>query len=211
MRGHGSLESVLHKMQSNAHFYLPPQSSPPTTMSEQQSYESRMADLKLNRFASRWQSSLGHIANPDNSKPQSTDDDDSMISGKTGYTQPSTMSVFKGLRVGQAGMIWGSDGTLLGKIQDDGLADPEELEGSLLNEKGEVLDEDGQKIGQAFVDEAFAGTRFRNAREHSYYKMKPDENGFYHCPYAALELCWHKPQKLKSNFESVIPVDVSTH
>lgn len=173
-----------------------------------------MADLKLNRFASRWQSSLGHIANPDNRKPQNEDDNDddsSMISGKTEYSKPSTMSVWKGLRVGQAGMIWGSDGILLGKIQDDSLADLEELEGSLLNEKGEVLDEDGHKIGQALVYEAFGATRLRNARKHSFYKMKPDKNGWYHCPYTTLELCWHEPQKLKSNFESVKPVDVSTH
>lgn len=179
-------------------------------MSEHQSYESRLADLKLNGFDSQWQSALEQIANPDNGEPQSTDND-SVLSGKTENTQPSTMSVFKGLRVGQAGMIWGSDGTLLGKIQDDSLADPEELEGYPLNEKGEVLDEDGRKIGQALVYESFTGTRFRIAREHSYYKAKPDKNGWYHCPYTALGLCWYKPQKSKPNFESVIPGDVSTH
>ncbi|CAD6590447.1 MAG: hypothetical protein ASARMPREDX12_004369 [Alectoria sarmentosa] len=98
-------------------------------------------------------------------------------------------------------MIWGSDGTLLGKVQDDGLANPEELEGYPLNEKGEVLDEDGQKIGQARVHETLAGTRFRNARDHKFYKMKPDEDGRYHCPYAGLEMCSYRPQMLKSTFD----------
>lgn len=179
-------------------------------MSEHQSYESRLADLKLNGFASHWQSPLGQIANPDNGEPQSTDND-SVLSGKVENTQLSTMSVFKGLRVGLAGMIWGSDGTLLGKVQDDGLIHPEELEGYPLNEKGEVLEEDGQKVGQALVYESVAGTRFRSAREHFVYKMNPDEHGWYHCPYVALDLCWYKPQKSRPIFESVIPGDVSTH
>ena len=172
-------------------------------MSERQSYESRMADLKLKRFASHWQSIHGQVADRDTGEPHSTDSD-SISSGKPEITQRSALSVFKGLRVGQAGMIWGHDGTLLGEVQDDSLADPEELQGYLLNEKGEVLDEDGHKIGQAVVHETFAGTRFRNTREHSFYKMKPDEIGRYHCPYATLEGCWYKPQELKSHFESVI-------
>lgn len=172
-------------------------------MSERQSYESRMAELKLKRFASHWQPTHGQFADRETGEPHSTDND--FISpGKPENTQRSALSIFKGLRVGQAGLIWGYDGTLLGKVQDDGLADPEELEGCPLNEKGEVLDEDGHKIGQALVHPTFAGTRFRNTREHSFYKMEPDENGRYHCPYAALEMCWYRPQKLKSNFESVI-------
>lgn len=183
---------------------------PLTTMSEHQSYEPRIADLKLKRFASRWQSTLGQAANPDNGEPDSTDND-SISQGKTEDTQPSAMSAFKGLRVGQAGMIWGSDGKLLGKIQDNNLVDPEELEGYPLNEKGEVLTENGRKIGQALVYDTFAGTRLRNAREHSFYKTKPDENGWYYCPYTALDLCWHKPHTSKSNFESVIPGHLSSH
>ena len=179
-------------------------------MSEHQSYESRLADLKLNGFASHWQSALGQIANPDNGEPQSTDND-SVLSGKIETTQPSTMSVFKGLRVGLAGMIWGSDGTLLGKVRDDGPSEPEELEGYLLNEKGEVLDEDGENVGQAVVYESVAGTGFRSAREHFFYKTNPDKYGWYNCPYVAWDLCWYKPQKSKPNFESVIPGDVSTH
>lgn len=186
------------------------QLSYPGTMSGPRSYESRMADLKLKRFASRWQSTLGQAANHDIGEPHGTDND-STSPAKTEDTQLSTMSVFKGLKVGQAGMIWGSDGTLLGKVQDDSLASPEKLEGYPLNEKGEVLDEDGHKIGQALVHATFAGTRFRSAREHSFYRMKPDEDGWYHCPYAALDVCWYRPQKLKSSFESVMSGDLSTH
>ncbi len=176
-------------------------------MSESRPYESMMADLKLKRFASRWQSTLEQAANRDKGKPHSTDND-SISPDKMESTQRSNMSVFKGLKVGQAGMIWASDGTLLGKVQDDSLASPEELEGYPLNEKGEVLDEDGHKIGQALVHETLAGARFRSAREHSFYKMKSDEDGWYHCPYASLNLCWYRPQKLKSNFESA-PPDIS--
>ena len=179
-------------------------------MSEYQSYESRLADLKLNGFASHWQSALGQIANPEHGEPQSTDND-SVLSGTMGNKQPSTMSVFKGLRVGRAGMIWGSDGTLLGKVQDGGPCDPEELEGYRLNEKGEVFGEDGEMVGQARVYESLAGTGFRSAREHFFYKTNPDKSGSYHCPYVALDLCWYKPQKSKPNFESVIPGDVYTH
>lgn len=169
-------------------------------MSERQSYESRLADLKLKRFASHWQSNLGQVADCDNGEPHSRGND-SVSPGKSENTQRSALSVFKGLRVGRAGMIWGYDGMLLGKVKDDSLADLEELEGCPLNEKGEVLDEDGHKIGQAIVHETFAGTRLKNTREHTFYKMRPDENGRYHCPYAALEVCWYRPQKLKSNFD----------
>lgn len=172
-------------------------------MSERQSYESRMADLKLKRFASHWQSTHGQTVGCESSEPRSTENN-STSPGKTENAQRSALSVFKGLRVGQAGMIWGSDGTLLGKVQDDGLANPEELEGYPLTEKGEILDEDGQKIGQARVHETLAGTRFRNARDHKFYKMKPDEEGQYHCPYAGLEMCSYRPQMLKSIFELVI-------
>ena len=174
-------------------------------MSERQSYQSRMADRKLKRFASHWQSTHGQAANSDDPDPHGRDDS-SVNSGQSEHTrspQHSPMSIFKDLRVGQAGIIWGSDGTLLGKVQDDSLANPEELEGYPLNEKGEVLDEDGEKIGQALFHDTLVGTRFRNARDHSFYKMKPDENERYHCPYTALGLCWYRPQKLKSNFESV--------
>lgn len=169
-------------------------------MSERQSYESRMADLKFKRFASHWQSIHGQAATIDDCKPHSTDDDSNISPGEMEGTQRSAMSVLKGLRVGQGGMIWGPDGGLLGKVQDDGLANPEELEGYPLNERGEVY-EDGQKIGQAFVYETFAGTKSRSAHDHTFYRMKPDENGLYHCPYAALGVCWYKPQGLKFRFD----------
>lgn len=170
-------------------------------MSERQSYESRMADLKLKRFASHWQSVRGQAATLDDCEPHHTDDDSNINPGKMDETQRSAMSVFKGLRIGQGGMIWGSDGALLGKVQDDSLANPEELEGYPLNEKGEVFDEDGEKIGQALAYEVLTGTRSRSARDHTFYSLKPDGNGRYHCPYAALGVCGYKPQELKSNFE----------
>ena len=187
-----------------------PPSSSPGTMSERQSYESRMADLKLKRFASHRQSTHEQDAVHDDGEPRRADIH-SISPGKPEKKDLLAKNVFNGLKVGQAGMIWGPDGILLGKVQDDSLADPEELEGCPLNERGEVIDENGQKIGQARVHEVFVGTKPTSAREHSFYKMKPDENGCYHCPYTALGVCWYRPQKLKSNFESVISGDVFSH
>lgn len=177
-----------------------------STMSERQSYESRIADLKLKRFASHWQSSHGQTANPLNGEPRATDNDTRNL-GNSENTQLFAKNVSKGLKVGQAGMIWGSDGTLLGKVQDDSLANPKDLEGYLVNDKGEVVDEYGQIIGQVQVYEKFAGTRFKNT--HSFYKIRPDEEGWYHCPYAASDVCWYKPQESKPQFESVIFGDLS--
>ena len=171
-------------------------------MSGRQCYESRIADLKPK---SRWQS-----AHHDNREPDSTDND-SVSPDRAANPLPSAMNVFKNLEVGHAGLIWGSDGTLLGKVRDDGLVNPAELEGYPVNEKGEVLDEDGFKIGQAVSHETYADTRVTGLREHSLYKTKPDQDGWYHCPYAVLELCGYRPQKLKSNFEFVISGDLSTH
>ena len=185
-------------------------SSRPGTMSQRQSYESRIADLKLKRSASHWVSPDGQPVNFDNGEPHSTDND-SLSPDKAENTRRSAMNVFKDLKVGQAGLIWGSDGTLLGKVQDDGLADPEELEGYTLNEKGEILDEDGLKIGQALAHATYTDTRVRGSREHSFYQIKPDQHGWYHCPFAALEVCWYRPQKSKSNFELVISEDLSVH
>lgn len=37
-------------------------------------------------------------------------------------------------------------------------------------------------------------------RDHSYYKATPTD-GLYHCPYAKIENCTHKPEKLKCNYE----------
>ena len=178
-------------------------------MSERQSYVSRMADLKLKRFASHWQPTPGRAADRDSGEPQSSNNP-SINSSNMEDPRRSGLSMFNGLKVGQAGMIWGPDGMLLGRVQDDGLASPEELEGYPLNERGEVLDEDGRKVAQALVHEIFADTRPRGAREHSFYKIRADENGRYHCPYATLEICGYRPQKLKSNFESVMPGDLST-
>ena len=159
-------------------------------MSERQSHETRTADLKLKRFASRWQSTLEEDASHDDREPRSADTNP-ISPEKMEKTQLSAMSIFNGLKVGQAGMIWGPEGTLLGKVQDDSLTNPEELEGYPLNDKGEVLDEDGKKIGQALRYETFGDTRFASAREHSFYKIKPDYNGWYHVSYdfGALLFC----------------------
>ena len=178
-------------------------------MSERQSYESRIADSKLKRFASHWQPTPGRAADRDSGEPQSSDNHSINLS-KMEDPRRSGLSMFNGLKVGQAGMIWGPDGMLIGRVQDDGLTSPEELEGYPLNERGEVLDEDGRKVAQALVHEIFADTRPRGAREHSFYKIRPDENGRYHCPYATLEVCGYRPQKLKSSFQSVMPGDLST-
>ena len=169
-----------------------------------------MADLKLKRSASHGQSTPGQAADCHSGEPQSSDNY-SINSSRMENSRRSGLSMFNGLKVGQAGMIWGPDGMLLGRVQDDGLASPEELEGYPLNDRGEVLDEDGRKVAQALVHEIFADTRRRGAREHSFYKIRPDENGRYHCPYAALEVCGYRPQKLKSSFESVMPGDLSTY
>ena len=168
-----------------------------------------MADVKLKRFASHWQSTPRRATDRDSGENQSSDNQ-SINSNMMETPRRSGVGMFNGLKVGQAGMIWGRDGMLLGRVQDDGLASPEELEGYPLNERGEVLDKDGRKVAQALVHEIFADTRPRGAREHSFYKIRPDENGRYHCPYATLEVCGYRPQKLKSTFESVMPGDLST-
>ena len=41
----------------------------------------------------------------------------------------------------------------------------------------------------------------KNARDHAFYKAAPKEDGLYHCPYATLENCAHKAEKLKCNYE----------
>ncbi|MCJ1427461.1 hypothetical protein MMC29_005364 [Sticta canariensis] len=58
------------------------------------------------------------------------------------------IAVLDGLEVGEDGNILGADGTPLGKIVD---GDPKDLVGLKLNEKGEIVDEDGDIIGRAEV------------------------------------------------------------
>ena len=171
-------------------------------MTDLQSYESRIADLDLNLkpFPSRHQSTHEHPANRDHGESCTTDNG-SVSPGHTEKTQRSAMNVLKGLKVDQAGMIWGSNGTLLGKVLDDGLAVPEELEDYPANEQGEILDEDGQKMGQPLAHETSPSKSFKSAREHPFYNVRPDKNGQYHCPYTASEDCWYRPQKLKFKFE----------
>ena len=166
-------------------------------MNECPSYESRIADLKLNGFVSHHQPTQGQADSRDNRGPRSTDND-SVSPSETEITQPSAVNVLKDPKLDQAGMICG---TMLGRVQDDSVAHPAELEDYRHYKKVEVLDEDGQKIGQAPAYENSAGTLFRSVREHPFYKLKPDENGKYRCPYTSLEDCWYRPQKSKSKFE----------
>ena len=58
------------------------------------------------------------------------------------------IGVLDGLEVGEDGNILGSDGTPLGKIVE---GDPKDLVGLKLNDKGEIVDEDGDVIGRAEV------------------------------------------------------------
>ena len=169
-------------------------------MSEYPSYQSRIADLKLKRFACHYQPALGQAANRDNDQPGSTDNDP-VSSGREKDTQPSAMNDLKGLFHHPVGMEWGSNPTLCGASQDDSPADPEKLEGYPLNKKVEVLDADGQQIGQALAHETFLDPASGIASEHPFYKLKPDGNGHYHCPYTSSAECWYRPQKLRSKFQ----------
>ena len=58
------------------------------------------------------------------------------------------VGVFNGLEVGEHGNILGSDGTPLSKIVEGA---PKDLIGLKLNDKGEIVDEDGDVIGRAEV------------------------------------------------------------
>ena len=169
-------------------------------MSDLQSYESRIHDPKLKSFVSHYQPIRGQAAPRDTSEPCSAETD-ALSPGQLRNAQRSATTALEGLRVDQAGMIWGSSGTLLGRILDDSLADPEEPEGYPLSEKGEPFDKEGEKIGQALTPETSPSTRHISVREHPFYKMSPDDFGQYHCPYTALEACWYSPQKWKSKFE----------
>ena len=172
-------------------------------MSEHPSYQSRIADLKLRRFASHYQPAHGQAASPDNDQPGSTDNNP-VSSGREKDTQPSAMNDLKGLFHDQAGMEWASSPTLCGRTQDDSPAHPEKPEGYPFDKEIKVLDEDGQEIGRAlahFAHETFPDPTSIIAREHPFYKLKPDANGQYHCPYTSLEECWYRPQKLRSKFQ----------
>ncbi|KAF6221263.1 hypothetical protein HO133_002118 [Letharia lupina] len=45
------------------------------------------------------------------------------------------------------------------------------------------------------------GEAGRNARENPLYKAVPQEDGLYHCPFAATDGCLKSPEKLKCNYE----------
>ena len=60
------------------------------------------------------------------------------------------------------------------------------------------------------MDSVFPGSNFprrssegepANAREHAYYQVGPGSDGLYRCPFADLEDCQHKAEKLKCNYE----------
>lgn len=179
-------------------------SSPPSSpsshhskMSEYPSYESRMADLKLKRFVSHCQTTHGQA----NDHEHCSTDYDSASPDSTENTHRSIMNALKGLKVDQAGIIWGPNGTLRSRVVDDSPAHPEEVEEYPLDGKAEVLDEDGQKTGHALAHETSAATRVMSTREHPFYKLRPDGNGQYHCPYTSLEDCWYRPEKLKNKFQ----------
>ena len=111
------------------------------------------------------------------------------------------MNDLKDLNVDQAWMKWAPNPAVRARVHDDSLAHPEDPEACPLIEKVEVLEEIEHKIGQALTHETSSGTKFSVVREHPFYKLKPDGNGQYHCPYTSLEDCWYRPQKLKSKFQ----------
>ena len=125
-----------------------------------------MPHLKLKRFPSYSHPTHWEAASRDNGEPRSTNND-SIGFDKIEYTSQPNTSFTNGLKNDQAEMIWRSDGKLVGKVQDDSLASPEELEGHSLSEKGEELDEE--------------------------------------------KMYWHRPQKPKTDFGSVVSQDLSTH
>ena len=69
------------------------------------------------------------------------------VSDQTAEDLPE-IGVLDGLEVGEDGNILGSDGTPLGKIVE---GDPKDLVGLKLNDKGEIVDQDGDVIGRAEV------------------------------------------------------------
>ncbi|KAI4277874.1 MAG: hypothetical protein L6R35_006117 [Caloplaca aegaea] len=58
------------------------------------------------------------------------------------------IGALEGLEVGEGGNIMGPDGTPLGKLVE---GNPGDLIGKTLNEKGEIIDEDGDVVGRAMV------------------------------------------------------------
>ncbi|KAK1144290.1 hypothetical protein N8T08_005703 [Aspergillus melleus] len=70
--------------------------------------------------------------------------------GQVGETVEQTLdlSALKGLEVGQEGGIADSAGNVLGRIVE---GDPRDLVGYVVNENGEILDQDGDLIGRAEI------------------------------------------------------------
>lgn len=177
-----------------------PSSSPsshPGKMSEIPSYESSLEDLKLKRFVSHCQTT--HVQANDHEHCNT--DYRSASPDQTETTQRSNMNALKGLKVDQTGIIWGPNGTLRGRVVEDSPAHPQKVEGYPLDGKVEVHDEDGQKTRHALAHETSAATNFMSMREHPFYKLRPDGNGQYHCPYTSSEGCWYRPEKFKYKFQ----------
>ena len=172
-------------------------------MSGLNSYEPGIPDLKVNRFLSHHLPTQGQAADRDNAEPCDTDSD-SISPSQNKYTVRSATGGLQGLKVDQAGMVWASNGTLLGRVHDGSQFDSEELEDYSINEKREAFDQYGQKIGQALAHETSPATPSSNVREHPFYTVMPDKNGQYYCPYTASEGCRYRPQKSKSKFEWVM-------
>ena len=169
-------------------------------MSETKTLESEIADLECKRSASHHPLDRAQVADPDIAQPCNTDSH-AVCPGPAEDAQPSAMSAPKGLKIDQKGMVWGPNGSLLGRVQDDGLAKLQEPEALHFDERKETSGEDRQKKGQALTLDTSQATRFKNVREHPFYKVRPDKNGRYYCPYSASEECWYRPQKLKFMFE----------
>ena len=72
------------------------------------------------------------------------------------------VGVLDGLEVGEDGQILGPDGTPLGKLTE---GDPKDLAGYTLNEKGEILDEDGDVVGRAEVVPGEAADKLKESAD----------------------------------------------
>jgi Protein of unknown function (DUF3659) len=68
--------------------------------------------------------------------------------GEATKTEVPDIGILEGLKVGEGGQIFDSEGKAVGKITE---GDPEDFIGQEINAEGEVLDEDGDVIGRAEV------------------------------------------------------------
>ncbi|KAI9726250.1 MAG: hypothetical protein M1834_009079 [Cirrosporium novae-zelandiae] len=72
------------------------------------------------------------------------------------------VGVLEGLEVGEGGEILNKEGQPLGKLVE---GEPEDLVGHTLNEKGEIIDEDGDVIGRAEVVHGEAADKLKETQE----------------------------------------------